>query len=614
MSDEQGSELYKLDFTPQGVYLIIDKQAFEDKQIFVEKVLKKVVDKNLDQLDKDSIVSAFNHQKIEPVLIAPAQPEPMDGKVDAKLNDSGDEILIKVEPPMGRGKKAQIKDVMEAIKEAGAGKFYLDIEKIESMLESFRHRDFVPVGEKRDGAFQINVSKDSTEASINISPPFGGKPVTFDDVMEYLALEGIDFGVKEDVIKKAIKDEVYNENIVIAVGEQPADGEDGSIDYYFDTDTDRPRPTITDEGEVDFRELNLFQKCKKGDPLAKKIPAKPGIPGKTVYGNDIVPRQGKDVPFPIGLNTKPSKEDPNLLVAASDGQPKLKGNKVNVIPIIEIPGDVDFSTGNIDFTGSVHIRGNIISGFSVKAMGDIEVGGCIEMATIECGGNLNVRAGIVGQDKALVMCKGNVVAKFIDKATVYADGDILVDESIMYSKVSSSGKIVLAGKKGYIMGGITRATKSVRCNQTGTSTQTLTIIEVGGSPTLREEMDRIEQEIREAEERTDMQSKSLQTAEKRRQESGHELTAEQKERIMHMSRDRFALLSKLRAFKEKKEDLEEKLVRLKSSGLKVHVKSKVLPGTKISIKNTTWTAKEPLEFVTFREYDEEIKYGPYEGE
>lgn len=615
MADDKTAKLFKLEYAPQGVFLIMKEELFGLGADAIQDVLKELVRVNLDQMDKEAIQKGIKDRNTEPVLIAPAQPEPVNGKVFARMNDDRTQVQIKIEPPMGRGRKAEIKDVMEAIKEIGGESFYLDLEKIENMLSSFRFRDFVPVGERRDGKFEVTVSQDATEATISISPPFGGNPVSLRKIVEYLVEAGIKTGIKKDVLQKIIADEIYNENIVIAVGSLAVDGEDGYIEYFFDTKADKPKPSISEEGEVDFRELNLFQTVKKGQPLARKVPVKPGQPGKTVYGTEVVPKQGRDVPFPNGLNTQASKDDPNLLEAAMDGQPRLQNNRVNVVPILDVPGDVDFSTGNINFTGSVNIKGNVISGFTVKAMGDIYVGGCIEMATIECGGTLTVKAGIVGMEKALIMCRGNVNAKFIDKATVYADGDITVDESLMYSQVSSSGNIVLAGKKGFIMGGVTRATKSLKCNQLGTTTQTPTIIEVGGSPSLREELARIEAEIQAAEESTAMQSKSLESVERRRQGKGMEaqLSEEQKERVMLMSRERFALLSKLRAFKEKKEDLEEKLVRLNSSGLKVHVRKQVLPGSKICIKNATWTAKDALDFATFREYDGEIQFGPYEG-
>ena len=69
---------------------------------------------------------------------------------------------------------------LKAIKEAGAGNFFLDTEKIEQMLSSFRYRDFVAVGERRGGRFDLTVSKDKCEAILNLAPPFGGTAIEKD--------------------------------------------------------------------------------------------------------------------------------------------------------------------------------------------------------------------------------------------------------------------------------------------------------------------------------------------------------------------------------------------------------------------------------------------------
>ena len=296
-----------------------------------------------------------------------------------------------------------------------------------------------------------------------------------------------------------------------------------------------------------------------------------------------------------------------------DGQPKWTGNKVNVVPVLEINTDIDFTTGNVDFTGSVVIRGSVISGFTVKAMGDIDIGGSVEMCTIECGGNLTIRQGIVGGERAFILCRGNLTTKFIDKATVYCEGNIFVHESLLFSTVSSAGDIEMSGKKGFIMGGTTRASKSVMANRIGTPTQSLTIIEVGGSPTMRQELETLEKEISEAKDTSDNYTKSIETTERRKLEAGGVLTPEHQQRVLLLSRERFALLSRLRAFREKKEDLEEKLARVKSRGLKISAREAVLAGTRICIKNAVVIVQDDVKFVTFYERDGEIQMMPFDA-
>ncbi|MFH1437781.1 MAG: FapA family protein, partial [Pseudomonadota bacterium] len=166
-------------------------------------------------------------------------------------------------------------------------------------------------------------------------------------------------------------------------------------------------------------------------------------------------------------------------------------------------------------------------------------------------------------------------------------------------------------KKGYIIGGVVRASKVVRANQLGASLHAPTLIEVGGSPSIRLELEGLEDEIQEAQAQQEMFDKSLQTVEKQKQGEGN-LAERLQDRAAILSRDRFSLLSRLRAFREKKEDLEEKLSRLKSSKLKVHVRDRVMPGVRIVIKNSSWLARDEVNFSTFYEEDGEIGFMPYE--
>lgn len=604
---------YRLEFRPGGVHLVIAQSELAGLADFKALILEELKKKKVDKIDTDALKAYFDNPQSESILIAPPQPEPIDGKVISRLTVSGNEVEVKVEPPMGNGVKATMSDAINSIKEAEAGSFFLDTEKIEQMLSSFRFRDFVVVGERREGRFDLTISRDKCEAILNLAPPFGGMAVEKEDVLRHLRNEGIGFGVIEEVIDKLVSRGIFNEPTVIARGIRAENGTDASLEFYFDPDEKKAKPTVDDEGKVDFRELNVISAIRKGEPLVKKTPATPGRNGKTIFGEDIPARPGRDVPFPGGQNTAPSSSDPNMIMASVDGQPKFKSNKVFIIPIIEIPGDVDFSTGNIDFTGSVSIRGSVISGFTVKAMGDIQIGGCVEIARIESGGNIFVRQGIVGMEKAIVVAKGNVSAKFIDKASVFAEGNIYVEESIMYSSVSSAGEVVLSGKKGYIIGGVVRAGKMLSANQVGTPQHVSTIIEVGGSPSMRQELEALEAEIREAEAKADMFDKSLQTMEKTKQGSGDPLAADKaRNRLSIITRDKFSLLNKLRSFREKKEDIEERLSRLQSTGLKIHVRDKVMPGSKLVIKNAIWTARDEVNFSTFYERDGEMEFLPYE--
>ena len=58
-----------------------------------------------------------------------------------------------------------------------------------------------------------------------------------------------------------------------------------------------------------------------------------------------------------------------IMYAAIDGLFTLTGGEtINVFPIYEVNGDVDYHTGNIDFVGTVVIRGNVLTGFRIRAV------------------------------------------------------------------------------------------------------------------------------------------------------------------------------------------------------------------------------------------------------
>ncbi|MCD8491911.1 MAG: FapA family protein [Geovibrio sp.] len=66
---------------------------------------------------------------------------------------------------------------------------------------------------------------------------------------------------------------------------------------------------------------------------------------------------------------------------------------------------MDYSTGNIVFNGVVHIRGDVLSGFSVKAEKDIMVEGIVQDATMVAGGSIVIKTGIKGEVNNNVDCR-----------------------------------------------------------------------------------------------------------------------------------------------------------------------------------------------------------------
>ena len=122
---------------------------------------------------------------------------------------------------------------------------------------------------------------------------------------------------------------------------------------------------------MNYKDLNIFLLAKKGDVLAERIPQTKGTSGRDVFGNEVMPKNGRPIPLPVGKNTE--VQDENFIVAKIDGQIVESNKRINIDPHLEISGDVGVPTGNIDFVGSVDVSGNVEAGFILKATGDIQI-------------------------------------------------------------------------------------------------------------------------------------------------------------------------------------------------------------------------------------------------
>jgi len=137
-------------------------------------------------------------------------------------------------------------------------------------------------------------------------------------MMEILKNSGVRYGINESMLENVSKYPVYNEIIVIAEGTPPINGQNGKVEFHFDLKKER-KPTILEDGRVDFRELNLIESVKKGQVLCTLVPPLPGTPGRTVEDIEVPALDGKPAVLPKGKNVEIS-EDGQSLIAGIDGQ------------------------------------------------------------------------------------------------------------------------------------------------------------------------------------------------------------------------------------------------------------------------------------------------------
>jgi len=384
--------------------------------------------------------------------------------------------------------------------------------------------------ERRDAVLNIKIDNDEMTAIGEITTAMGGKHLSAKAILTCAQTLGVKKGFsKKDLIALAHMAAKAPAGTTvehpIAMGKTPIDGKDAKIKPLVQSAQDRIlRPKERDDGSVDMRDLGDIVCVKIGDALAKKIPPTDGVIGFTVTGTPLRPTAGDDIELKAGDGTRLSSKNNNVLVSEKVGLPRIIDNGMEVDDVYTI-NNVDVSTGNIKFEGSVIINGDVNEGMKVVASGDITIGGFVESANIEAGGDLTIAGGIIGRKQdventkvtecvmsANISAKGNIYAKYCQYANIICSGDVRIENQLMHSLLDLSGKLWLGSEEkanGKLIGGFINAEQSIYAGIVGATAGSHTIITFNKKiATYKESIAAVDEKVKQE----DKNTTELQTA------------------------------------------------------------------------------------------------------
>ncbi len=512
---------------------------------------------------------------------------------------------LRIIPPKDGGSSVNLQEVLAYLDRESVPYDSMTIKK--AILDG---EDTVCFLEKKDCPeleenYSIEISQDNMQVTLRFYPASQtGKRATMDSVIRDLRYRNVVYGIQMSVLQDHFMSEgIYCTDLVVAQGREPRHGTDAYIKYYFNTDV-HARPTLKDDGTVDYFHLNMINPCKKGQLLAKIIPEDEGEYGTTVQGAKIKPRQVKKAHLEFGHNIEIS-EDRTKITSMVDGHVSQVEGKVFVADVYKVE-NVDPSTGNIDFEGSVQVDGNVFSNFAIHAGGNVIINGVVEGAHIEAGGNIVIARGMNGMTKGVLKAGGNIVAKFLENATAVANGYVST-ESILHSNVTATTEIQVTGKRGFITGGHVRAGRKIEVKTLGATLGAHTVVEVGADPEKKAEYMRLQKEISEIVKAI----RSIQPI--------LESFAEKKAKGVRFTQDQINYIRSSAATMEtQKKSLEEKNRRMQELQLEfnpkdramVLVKGEVYPGTTIIIGDSSMQVKSAYHYCRFERIDGDVKSTP----
>lgn len=371
------------------------------------------------------------------------------------------------------------------------------------------------IGGHRDGAVNVRVSEDRMRASLQMLHPCGsGTPITAEMINDALAKAGVKEGIKSEAIPRLVQDQgrKLSKFLIIAEGRPAERGHDTRFIKLINTAVER-KPRILSDDAVDYREFGGIPTVSPGDQLVRREPATRGVDGVTVTGEIMPAEPGVEKEYELNDTVALDTKNPEILLANKGGQPVIQECGAMVEDVVNME-NIDLSTGNIEFDGTLVVKGDVATGMKIKVTGDIHIGGTVEAAFLEAGGQITIGGGIIGHgnvrdennqlraEAGYVKAGGNITAKFV-KNTVLRSGDsVIIRDMITHSEVTSLNQVVVGDKgssKAQIMGGKTIASMLVKAPIIGSPAAALTRIEVGTDPEAEARIKGIKGKIMEKE-------------------------------------------------------------------------------------------------------------------
>jgi uncharacterized protein (DUF342 family) len=349
------------------------------------------------------------------------------------VEDREDGVYIKVS--LDIKDKLKIEDIAACLK--GAFVTNADIEKIKEAINHARN-GFEKIGPlfeyynpELDKFVDINVTPMKAAVSVSSVAISNDIKVTDTALAFCLRRKGIVFGLKIDSIRDIAHNAVFDREEVIAEGKPAVDGENARL--VFEVDLEKgTRPKEGQSGKVDYRNIHSIVQVGQGQVIARKEPPGKGTPGMDVSGQEIPATPGTDITIKPGKNTFVS-EDGKYLKAAKSGYIYKQGEIINVGEQLTIKKDVDFSVGNIKYSGDVEVDGNILPGFTVETDGNVVIKGEAESAKIiSRNGSVTIEKGIIGKNDMFVTAKKEINIVFAQAAVISTEGMLNIGKYFLH--------------------------------------------------------------------------------------------------------------------------------------------------------------------------------------
>lgn len=330
---------------------------------------------------------------------------------------------------------------------------------------------------------ELSISDDKQKLFARVEPRAKYQAVSLDDIVKEIVTVSPSDLIEKDVVRD-IAEELRKgrgcDTRRVAQGRLPADGRDGKIVWLA------RRFCAGSEGAEerefsDFFTLGLFENIEAGAEIARIYKPAGGAFGVDVQGNEIASKAGKPVSMrwdrSIELRSDPQHENYSTAVALVAGYIHDEGLSVAVRDTLNVPGNLDWSFGHIDFVGHVKIGADVQKGFHIKARGNIDIrGGVIGENILTSQGSLTVKGYHLGVNSPAVTVGGDYMVSIAHGVSATVGGNAYIEREARDCSLNVG--LAVVAPKASIVGGTIWCVRGLEAKTLGNEAGVTTIIEI----------------------------------------------------------------------------------------------------------------------------------------
>ncbi|MGB3726744.1 MAG: FapA family protein [Glaciecola sp.] len=310
--------------------------------------------------------------------------------------------------------------------------------------------DFI-IGETKDAELDVIITADKMHAELVITAAYSGYTPNLSETISLLNEQEVHRGISQKRVQTLLNEANQAKpglvcSAVIAKGLPAKAGKNSYLKPMLPNVYERIlTPQTIENGKVDMREFGDILCVNANDIVAKRIAPTPGRTGFTVTNEILEATPGAWKKIRMGKNVYIPDSHENTVLAEIDGLPKFMNNKISVDDVLVTKG-VNVATGNIKYSGSIIVNGDVAEKMLIQSDGDITINGFVESARVEAGGDIIITQGASGkmnETDCQLIAKGSLYLEHGQGLDIDTGVDLTIAKQLAYSNVICRGKVTV---------------------------------------------------------------------------------------------------------------------------------------------------------------------------